>query len=340
MQQRNHVFPNENTSALLVPLTTQINSKRIQHLTMALIQAYINENDIAVSQARMEEGLAHDSIPVASATICTSELLDNNVTETSVVALEHDSSIPMATASELITPHVLSSHQHQEDMERPALLSATVFKGSKDEIVGLRLANSAGGVIVSGLEQEGLLKVAPFEIGDRIMSVNSVSCEGMNAKGVATLIQKAEKIVTVVVRTPNGRADLVSSMIQKDRPETRVGVTLRTLRRTCRVVIDHIAEDGLVAHTLLNVGDTCLSINGIKITPNIDGKAAAALIRNSPDFVTIKAKTERETGVVVAVWKKARATNEPNFGYPCVLTLFIFTVIIFTIVARIFSWEI
>jgi hypothetical protein len=90
----------------------------------------------------------------------------------------------------------------------------------------------------------------------------------------------------------------------------------------------------MVVHTLLNVGDTCLSINGIKITPNIDAKASVALIRNSPDFVTIQAKTERETGVVVAVSKESAATRAQDLA-PYILVLFIFIVIIITIIQQV-----
>jgi C-terminal processing protease CtpA/Prc len=243
----------------------------------------------------MEEGRAQESIPVVSASICKAESPLDDGAMVSVVAMEHNSSIPTAIALETRTPH-------QEDMQRPDLLSATVCKGPQDEN-GLLLVNTNGTVAVAGLEQDGMFKAAPFEIGDRVMSVNHVSCEGMDADGVAKLIQRAQKIVTVVVRAANGRADLVASMVRKDRAETRVGVTMIDHGR--KVVIARIAEDGLFAHTLLNVGDTCLSINGITISPDIDAKAAAALIQTSLASVIIKAKTKRETGVVVAASKES-----------------------------------
>jgi predicted metalloprotease with PDZ domain len=155
----------------------------------------------------------------------------------------------------------------------------------------------------------------------------------MDANGVANLIQKAQNIVTVVVRAPNGRADLVSSMVWKERAETRVGVALTESRG--KVVIAKIAEDGLFAHTLLNVGDTCLSINGIKITPDMDANASAALIRTSPASVTVKAKTKRESGVVVAATKDSRAemgsaalSSRGSACFSCLFFMSIVTIIV------------
>jgi S1-C subfamily serine protease len=295
---------------------------------LPLQQASVDDNAIAVSfEARMEEGLEVESIPVAPASICTTDPMYNDVIMATVAALERSNSIPTVVASELCLPPALSSHQCQEDMKRPDLLSATVINGSKDEKdVGLLLANTNGRVIIAGLEQDGMFKASPFQIGDEVVSVNNKSCDHMDAGGVANLIKYAENIVTVVVRAPNGRADWVSAMVRKQRPDSRVGLTLKRRRRN--VVISGIAEDGLFAHTLLNVGDTCLSINGIKITPDMDVRASANFILNAPESVTIEAKIHRGTGLVVAVLEESRARIGSNqYGDTvCALLLFIFTV--------------
>jgi S1-C subfamily serine protease len=281
----------------------------------------------------MEEGLAYESIPVASASICTTEALHNDVAYATVATLERSNSITMVIATELFTSPALSSHQRQEGLERPALLSATVYKGSKDENdVGLLLVKTNGRVTIAGLEPDGMFKAAPFEIDDRVMSVNNKSCDHMDAEGVANLIKNAKNIVTVVVRAPNGRADLVSSTIRKERPESRVlGVSLKKRRRN--VVISSIAEDGRFAHTLLNVGDTCLSINGIKITPNINARSSVELIMTSPDFVTLEAKIDREAGVVVAEFEESRA-RIGSVQYGCIFFFIFYAIISITKVSK------
>jgi hypothetical protein len=95
-------------------------------------------------------------------------------------------------------------------------------------------------------------------------------------------------------------------MVMKQSPTATVGIGFTNNRG--KLVISSIAEDGIFAHSLLNVSDTCLSINGTKCTSDMDASAAVALIRASPAFVTITAKTRHETGVVVA----ASAVSTPT----------------------------
>jgi C-terminal processing protease CtpA/Prc len=236
----------------------------------------VASNEVTVlPEARMEEGVADGNFPLAVATLETTS--------------GSNRSLPVAVAcAELVetasTPAVIS-----DLLDRPDLLSATVCKQPRNAKVGISLIDSEGlGVIIGSLDPEGLFAAAPFERGDRVMSVNSENCEDLDAAGVARIIKDAVNMVTLVVRAPNGRADLVSSMIRKKWPTELVGVALK--RRRGKIVIASIAEDRMFAHSLLNVGDRVLFINSIKMTPDIDAAMAAALIQASPDFVTIRTK--------------------------------------------------
>jgi hypothetical protein len=64
-------------------------------------------------------------------------------------------------------------------------------------------------------------------------------------------------------------------------------------------MVSSVDVDGLFAHSLLNVSDTCISINGIACNENINATVAATITRTS-SFVTIVAKTRHETGEAVA----------------------------------------
>ena len=258
------------------------------------------DRDIIVApELRMEEGLANDAIPVATAQL---DVTSDSMVVSAVATLDPSNSFrnaPMAVASEIAPlPSASFEEEEEEDVARPDLLSATVFKESRSTKVGIAVKNTYGIVTVKSLDSEGLFSKAPFKLGDRVVSVNGKSCEDMNATSVADLIRDAVNIVTVVVRSPNGRADMVSSMCMRENPGVAVGVGVT--RRRNKLVISRVAEDGVFAHSLLNVGDTCLSINEVKCTPDMEPITAATLIRCSPDFVTIVTKTEYETGVVVS----------------------------------------
>jgi len=254
---------------------------------------------VVIPEAQMEQGMVYDdTIPVAATAVMAEP--DHALTASNRF-------VPVATASSLPEHPPLSSSEDDEEEQRPDLLSATVHKSSPDSPVGIALMdNTDVGVTVRRIEPDGLFAMSSFQIGDRLISVNSESCEGLDSRGVADLIRKAEGIVTVIVRAPNGRADRVFSMVMKESPDARVGIGLKTSHG--KLVVSSIAEDGIFAHSLLNVSDTCLSINGVACTSDTNATIAVELIQTSPSFVTITAKTKGETGIVVATSKESGPT--------------------------------
>lgn len=269
-----------------------------------------NDEDIVVTpETRMEEGtLQDDAIPVA-ATAVMAEPVDDTAADHALTGSNRF--VPVAVASALPDHAPFSSPYEEEEEERPDLLSATVYKSSPSAKTGIALIDTTNvGVTVKRVEPAGLFGVSSFQVGDRLMSVNNESCEGLDSKGVADLIRNAEGIVTVVVRARSGRSDRVSSMVMKESPDARVGIGF--IKRGGKIVISSIAEDGIFAHSLLNVSDTCLSINGVACTSNTDVTTAAESIRAAPSFVTIMAKTRHETGVVVAASKVSGPTIVSN----------------------------
>jgi len=276
---------------------------------MTIVPTAHDEDDVVVvPEAQLEEGQIHnDAIPVA-ATAVVAEPVDSTADHALTASNRF---VPVAVASALPEQHPNTVAEEEEDGQRPDLLSATVYKRSRGSPVGIALRDNANvGVVVKHIEPAGLFAVSSFQAGDKLMSVNSESCEGLDSKGVADLIRNTENILTVVVRAPNGRADRVSSMVMKESFNARVGIGFR--KHGEELAISSIAEDGIFAHSLLNVSDTCLSINGIACTSDTDATTAVELIRTSPSFVTILAKTRHTTGVVVAASAVSGPTAASN----------------------------
>lgn len=267
-----------------------------------------DEQDVVVAPEvqAMEEGTNNEEAsyvyPVA-ATAVIAEPVPTDYSLTTHALTGSNRFIPVAVASALPDDPSASEQSQESDDElsiRPDLLSATVYKASQDSPVGIAVMDNTNvGVTVKRIDPDGLFASSSFQVGDRVMSVNSESCEGLDSKGVADLIRKAERIVSVVVRAPRGRADRVSSMVMKESPDARLGIGFQ--RRHGKLAISSINEYGIFAHSLLNVSDMCLSINGVPCTSDMDATSAVEAIRASPSFVTITAKTQHETGVVVAV---------------------------------------
>jgi hypothetical protein len=280
---------------------------------------------VVPAEARIEQDGAHDddAYPSVAATAVVAEPVSADSSLTTHALTGSNRFIPVAVASALPNlPSTITSSSEESDDDnsndvRPDLLSATVYKRSRNAPVGIVLMNNAnaGGVTIKRIEAEGLFGQSSFQAGDRVLSVNSESCEGLDSNQAADLIRKAENIVTVVVRAPNGRADRVSSMVMKENPNARVGIGFRNSRNG-KLVISSIAEDGIFAHSLLNVSDTCLSINGVTCTSNMDATSAAVAVQSCPSFVTITTKTRHSTGVVVAASPETTPMVTSNSAVP------------------------
>jgi len=190
----------------------------------------------------------------------------------------------------------LTSHAGQYG--RPELISATVIKSSVTEPVGLNLMRDETLVYSISDEDGSLLKDSPFRPGDRVLSINGRRTESMDSAEAAVLLREATGFVHIVVHNAGGDPTLVETMITKANKNQRSGMGLKsTGDRDLRV--SSINENGLFAQSLLNVGDRILSINDVDVT-EVDARVACDIIKNSPDHVTVVARTRHTAGVVVA----------------------------------------
>lgn len=143
-----------------------------------------NDGDIVVvPEAQMEEGtMRHDdNIPAATAVIA--EVVEPSAAQDATTHALTGSNrfVPVAIASALPPDHVSSSIE--EDDVRPDLLSATVYKHSRNTKIGIALLDKENvGVIVKRIEPEGLFGSSGFQVGDQLMSVSSESCEGLDSR--------------------------------------------------------------------------------------------------------------------------------------------------------------
>ncbi|CAB9518023.1 expressed unknown protein [Seminavis robusta] len=199
---------------------------------------------------------------------------------------------------------------------RAELLSATVIKNAPTESVGLNLLRDE--VVVYSINRDivatdddddddeennnaskgSLLRHCPFQAGDKILSINNKRTQHMDSPEAARMLREATGYINIVCRNEGGDPCLIESMITKANRNQRSGMGLKsTGQRDLRV--SSINENGLFAQSLLNVGDRILSINEVDVT-EVDARVACDIIKDSPDRVTVVARTAHTTGVVVA----------------------------------------
>lgn len=183
--------------------------------------------------------------------------------------------------------------------KRAEFISVTFWKDHPHVPLGISFGKGPQEPRISDLAAGSLAQDTPLQPGDIILSVNNEQVnKKLTSAQVANRLKDSFGAVTVVVHNEGGASNLVESMVMKENPSERLGISLRSFTGG-RIAVQKIDSGTKFVNSLLNVGDTVLSINGTAMA-EVKLAAAADLIKNAPMRVTILARTQRETGVVVA----------------------------------------
>lgn len=126
--------------------------------------------------------------------------------------------------------------------------------------------------------------------------------------GQATrILNNLEGIVSVVVATGSGSSFVESTIVKPKVWSSKTGLGIQVLEG--RLQILKIDSDGLWSHSLLSERSQVLSINGFPCS-QLDGMAAATLIKTSESRVSIVAKTTQT--VVVLNEEQEQPTSIPS----------------------------
>ena len=214
-------------------------------------------------------------------------------------SLDENDGIPLAPTEMIPVSLDEAAPENLVDAEhRPAFISATVLKrAQKTADVGLLFDREDDGLRIIRVDPEGIFRGSPICEGDFVLSVNNTSCENKSAAHVSRVIRRTKEAVTLVVRRTEGDPYIVSTMVTKPTPESRVGIGIRVVDGS--LCVSSIDPSGLFAGGILNVGDKVVSIGGVPC-PHMDSSSAIHLIRKEKRTITIVTWTEEEAGVVVA----------------------------------------
>jgi len=195
-----------------------------------------------------------------------------------------------------------------------ASLIATVRKSTKETKVGLTLVQKAGYISVLNIAPQSLFSHTYLREGQRVVSINDQEFNADVAEAVG-LVKQTEGLLKVVAvdvvtrksyRVPVDKSEgHVTVTFKKESKDDRVGV--RVIRsHQGHIVVSHIAEDGLLAGSELQLGQRIISING---TPCPDLTTdAMKLVKEADGDVTIVASNS------VAKAEKASKDHKAGLG--------------------------
>lgn len=180
---------------------------------------------------------------------------------------------------------------------RPEYLSARAFKPTPDSPIGVFLVNRQDAVYISRIARDGLFGKSNLKAGDRLISVNGVSCLHAPAKAVAQLIGAAESSVSLTVRDKDGNPNIVSSSVQKLSLNRMTGIGFKNRRGA--LYLTRVDTYGLFGDSLVMPGHRCLMVNQC-LTPNTPSREAAKIVAEARDFVTIVSRPDASSAMVLA----------------------------------------
>lgn len=206
--------------------------------------------------------------------------------------------IDSCTASQTVL-FGLDERKKTNKRRRAAFASATVVKNTEEDVLGMGLKKANGSLQVSSLRPNCLLSEAPFQVGDKIISINNVDCAKKSLSQIAAMLKRSTGLLTVVVEHPEGDPKLVESMIMKETPTSKTGLGVAPSAGQ-QIKISSINSNGIFASSLLSRRDRILSVNDTPCEYLQDVAEAAKLIVNAKRTVTILAERRSDNAAVVA----------------------------------------
>mmetsp|Transcript_17225 Transcript_17225/g.41973 ORF Transcript_17225/g.41973 Transcript_17225/m.41973 type:complete len:1392 (-) Transcript_17225:1183-5358(-) len=174
---------------------------------------------------------------------------------------------------EIEEPH--PSNYHLVDV------TTTISKRFPGEKVGLALKNvkESHTVIVNRLVKDGLAVCSrtPLSLGQTILYINGQKCPP-SAKRATTLVTEAPRTITIIARNTKVTAF-------KQTADTKLGITLRSTKRSPRVTVEHVDPDGLFGDSVLSKGQIVAAVNGEDCPDN--ALAAIQMLRSAVGEVSV-----------------------------------------------------
>jgi C-terminal processing protease CtpA/Prc len=222
------------------------------------------------------------------------------------VSSGQEANAPHATMAEVITDEEWGTAT-DETNANPAFISVMLFKSSRQTRLGIRLINTDGILQVSSILSDGILASSPLKEGFIILSINSRQCKGWEVSRALNVLKEAQGKLNIVTQNPNGDPNYVEAMVMKSSAQSKIGATF-TKTQVGKLRLSFIDPNGMLAESVLNIGDYVMAINSVPCQ-YLQANDATRLVRQALNTVTILTKTQRSTGVVVSMTSERHGTE-------------------------------
>jgi hypothetical protein len=223
----------------------------------------------------------------ATATESSSLLLDSSVTGTKDIS---DSILRPS-------PLLYDTYVEQEGI-LPRFVYVCCDKPSLDTSLGLTFNTLNGKLQISNITSYGLLWSSPLRGGYEVLAIDGKLCNTWSSIEIMEHLSSRQFRISILARNPAGSCNYVVAQVSKTTPRAKIGVTLRKVADGT-LQIGAIFPSSLFAGSILNDGCEVLTINGV-LSCNLSSSEAAAILEHATHTVTILAKNNPSSGIVLA----------------------------------------
>ena len=229
-----------------------------------------------------------------------------------VDATANELSIPANASSMLRYSVMTSSNQHQDTinfMEQEGIIPHFVYvKCDKPSVyakLGISFNDSQGHLEIQNINSTGVLGSSPLKRGFHVLSIDGKVCTGWNKNEALDYLQDRQSGIAIVARNPVGSSNYVVAQATKPTPRSKIGIFFRKVGNG-PLTIGDVSSTSIFAGSVLNKGFEVILINGIP-SRSLNVAEAVSIVEDATDAITIVAKTNSTTGIVLA-WLSSAET--------------------------------
>jgi hypothetical protein len=233
-----------------------------------------------------------------------------------VDATANELSIPANTSSMLRYSVMTSSNQHQDVinfMQQEGIIPQFVYvkcdKPSMYAKLGISFSDSRGRLEIQNINSTGVLGSSPLKRGFDVLSIDGKVCTGWNRDEALDYLQDRQNGIAIVASNPLGSSNYVIAQATKPTPRSKIGIIFRK-SESGPVTIGDVSSTSIFAGSVLNKGFEIILINGIP-SRSLTVSEAVSIVEDATDAITIVAKTNSTTGIVLAWLEPGEAALLP-----------------------------
>lgn len=187
----------------------------------------------------------------------------------------------------------------EEEGIQPRFIYVKCHKPTVDALLGIEFSENSGSALkIDKINRSGILGSSPLKEGYDVLAIDGKVCTTWTKSEATDYLMRRHSDIVIVARNFAGTSSYVVAQAAKPTPRSKAGLTFRKYSNG-PLTIGQVNPTGIFAGSILNEKDDVLSINGIPAR-SLSTSDACAIIEDATDTVTVVARTNSNTGIVLA----------------------------------------